>query len=94
MRRRWARCTLALMLSRRAHAVALAFGLVAVAAPPAHADVLPPPERPTWDQHPPPLPEPPPEKDMERAALAALACLALLGAAWARGRRTETERAA
>ena len=83
------------MLPRRVHtlALALALGLMAVAAAPAaRADILPPPQRPTWDQHPPPLPEPPPKKDLERAALATLAGLALLGAAWTRVRRTEAER--
>jgi hypothetical protein len=81
------------MLARRVHALALALGLLTVAAAPAaRADILPPPERPTWDQHPPPLPEPPPEKDLERTLLATLAGLALLGATWARVRHTQAER--
>jgi hypothetical protein len=81
------------MLPRRVQVLAVALGLVAVAAAPVvRADVLPPPQRPTWDQHPPPLPEPPPEKDLERTALATLAGLALLGAAWTRARRTLAER--
>ena len=87
------RGTLSLVLPRRVRIVALALGLVTVAAAPAaRADILPPPQRPTWDQHPPPLPEPPPEKDLERAALATLAGLALLGVVWARARRTPVER--
>lgn len=61
--------------------MALALGLVAFAtAPLARADILPPPQRPTWDQEPQPLPRPPPERELERAALAVLAGLTLLSA--------------
>jgi hypothetical protein len=57
----------------------------------ARADVLPPPERPAWGQEPPPLPAPPPEKDLERAALVALAGMVLASAAgrWAIRARAE-----
>jgi hypothetical protein len=84
--------TLSLMLPRRTQALALALGLMAAVVPAARADVLPPPQRPAWDQHPPPLPEPPPEKDLERVALATLAGLALLGVACARAKQTHAER--
>lgn len=33
----------------------------------AHADIVPPPERPRWNEHPAPLPQPPPDDDLRRA---------------------------
>ncbi len=65
-----------------------AFGLALFTAiPVANADLLPHPERPTWDQEPLPEPEPPPEKPLERALVAGLGFgLLALALAVARGR--------
>ena len=66
----------------RVRSFSLALGLAALAvATVGRADVPSPPQRPTWDQEPAPLPQPPPEKDLERAALAALAAIAVVLAA-------------
>jgi hypothetical protein len=81
------------MLTRRACLLALAFGLAAVAVAPAvRADLLPEPQRPSWNEHPAPQPDPPPERELERLALVAVALgvMALAGARayrerWSRG---------
>ena len=82
------------MLSRFAHLIIL--GAVVTFALPARADVAPWPPRPSdqprpaWGEHPPPQPDLPPEKDLDRLALA-LAALVLAGVASWRLRLGRTE---
>jgi hypothetical protein len=60
---------------------------------PAAADILPGPQRPTWDEHPAPEPDPPLDPALDRLALgAALAMLLALSAA--AGRRLAPRRRA
>lgn len=63
-----------------AHLVSWAFSaLISVQAIPAAADMLPNPERPRYEEYPPPMPEPPPETGAARRAVPVIA-VALAGA--------------
>ena len=80
------------MILARVRLLSVALGLAALTmAPAGRADVPPSPQRPAWDQEPPPLPPPPPEKELERAALIAFAVLAVALAA--RAARVQRHRA-
>jgi hypothetical protein len=58
------------------------------AIPAASSDILPSPERPTWDQESPPEPEPPPERPLESTLVFGLSVgVIAVGFAIARGRR-------
>jgi hypothetical protein len=74
------------MYARAARVLKLALPLLLLAwSPAALADLLPSPERPPWNEEPPPMPQPRPEEDEESSALFAVAA-ALAAGAWAMSR--------
>lgn len=59
---------------------------------PASADVLPEPQRPSYDEHPAPMPDPPPDRAVARLALL-VAAAGLAGGVWTLSRRRPAARA-